>query len=54
MSYKKILLKLGKPKGFADLLIAAICISRREKLLSKDKDFLDIARISELEVEILE
>lgn len=42
----------GKPKSFADLLIAAICINRKEKLLTKDKDFLDIAEISDLEIEL--
>ena len=32
------LMKRGKPKGLADLLVAAICINRREKLITKDKD----------------
>ncbi len=28
----------GKTKELADLLVAAICINRREKLITKDKD----------------
>jgi len=47
------LLKLGKPKSFADLLIAAIRVNRQEKLVTKDEDFLDIAEISTLNVEII-
>jgi len=42
----------GKPKSFADLIIAAICINRREKLITKDDNFRDIAEVSELNVEI--
>ncbi len=48
------LCRLGKMKGFADLLMASICINRREKLLTKDVDFKDIAEASDLEVEITE
>jgi len=47
------LMDIGKPKGFADLLIASICINRGEKLLTRDEDFLDIARVSSLQVEIV-
>ena len=47
------LLKQGKPKGFADLLIAAICINRGEKLITKDDDFKDIAGVSELKIELV-
>jgi len=32
------LMKRGKTKELADLLVAAICINRREKLITKDKD----------------
>jgi len=42
----------GKMKGFADLLIAAICINRDERLITKDSDFKDVAEASDLEVEI--
>lgn len=35
---------IGKPKDLADLLIAAIAINRSEELLTKDKDFEDIAK----------
>ena len=47
------LYQIGKMKSFADLLIAAICINKREKLVTKDTDFKDIAETSDLEVEIL-
>jgi len=41
-------MEIGKPKPFSDLLIAAICINRNEELLTNDKDFNDIAQISNL------
>jgi len=44
----------GKMKGFADLLIAAICVNRNERLVTGDSDFGDIAEASDLEVEIVE
>ena len=47
------LVKLGKAKSFADLLIASICINRNEELITKDKDFLDIANVSDLKVRII-
>jgi len=50
---QKELLKKGKPKSFADLVIAAICINRGELLLTKDEDFGDIAEVSELKVKII-
>ncbi len=40
----------GKAKGFADLLIAAICINRNEELHTLDIDFEDICGISNLKV----
>jgi len=45
---------IGKPKPVADLFIAAICINRGEKLVTMDRDFLDIAEISNLDVEVIE
>ena len=33
------LVKLGKAKAFADLLIASICINRNEELITRDEDF---------------
>ena len=42
--------KIGKPKPFSDLLIAAMCINRGEELLTGDMDFKDIERVSELKV----
>jgi hypothetical protein len=47
------LYQIGKMKSFADLLIAAICINKKERLVTKDMDFKDIAETSDLEVEIL-
>ena len=47
------LYQAGKMKSFADLLLAAICINRREKLVTKDTDFQNIAETSDLNVEIL-
>ncbi len=44
---------VGKPKSFADLLIASICINRGEELITKDEDFLDIAKVSNLKVKIV-
>ncbi len=46
--------KVGKTKPFADLLIALICINRKEELITKDRDFLDIAEVSNLKVKIIE
>jgi len=46
--------KIGKPKPFSDLLIAAICINRNEELITKDTNFKDITRISKLRVKILQ
>ncbi|MFW6111291.1 MAG: DNA-binding protein [Thermoproteota archaeon] len=43
----------GKPKPFSDLLIAAICMNRNQELLTKDKDFQDIAQVSNLKVKIV-
>ncbi len=48
------LLKKGEPRGFADLLIAAICINRGEELITYDSDFLAIAEVSELKLILLE
>ncbi|MDJ0270646.1 MAG: DNA-binding protein [Aigarchaeota archaeon] len=44
------LMKIGKPKPFSDLLVAAICINRNEELLTNDKDFEDITQISNLKL----
>ncbi len=46
--------KLGIQKPIPDLLIASICINRNEELITKDKDFLDIAKVSKLKVKIIE
>ena len=47
------LIKLGKAKPFADLLIASICVNRNEELITKDEDFLDIAKVSNLKVKLV-
>ncbi len=48
------LLKKGEPRGFADLLIASICINRGEELITYDSDFLAIAEVSNLKLILLE
>ncbi|WP_456473998.1 type II toxin-antitoxin system VapC family toxin [Candidatus Pyrohabitans sp.] len=50
---QKRLRKNGKPKPFADILIASICINRNEGLFTRDEDFLDIAEVSDLKVKLL-
>lgn len=42
--------RIGKPKGFADLLISAICINSHTPLKTDDDDFKDIARVSRLQL----
>ncbi len=44
------LMPKGMMKGFADILVAAITISNNEKLLTNDKDFIDIAKVSSLKL----
>ncbi|RLI76365.1 DNA-binding protein [Archaeoglobales archaeon] len=45
--------KIGAQKPIPDLLIASICINRDEELITKDEDFLDIAKVSNLKVRII-
>ncbi|MDH5686560.1 MAG: type II toxin-antitoxin system VapC family toxin [Candidatus Bathyarchaeota archaeon] len=47
------LYRVGKMMGFADLLLASICVSRNEKLVSNDSDFKNIAEVSDLNVELI-
>ena len=47
------LLRVGIAKPFADILIASICINRDGELITKDEDFLDIAKVSNLKVSII-
>jgi len=49
---RKLMLR-GKMKGFADLLNAAIAINNNEELITNDKDFIDIAEVSELKLKII-
>ena len=49
---KKLMLE-GVMKGFVDILVAAITINNNEKLLTNDKDFIDIAKVSSLKLEII-
>ncbi len=51
---QNLLLRAGKPKTFADLLIASICINNDEELITKDKDFSEIAENSELKLRMAE
>ena len=50
---QKRLRMVGKLKCFADLLIASICINRNEELITRDEDFLDIEKVSNLKVRIV-
>jgi len=45
--------KIGAQKPLPDILIASICVNRNEELITKDEDFLDIAKISNLKVMVL-
>ncbi|ALL01410.1 hypothetical protein Pyrde_1364 [Pyrodictium delaneyi] len=45
--------RMGKPKGLADLLIAAVAINRGEELVARDRDYLDIARVSDLKLRLI-
>jgi len=45
--------KIGVQKPIPDILIASICINRKEELITKDEDFLDIAKVSSLEVKLV-
>ena len=47
------LIRLGKAKTSVNLLIASICINRNEELITKDRDFLDITKVSNLKVKIV-
>jgi hypothetical protein len=49
---KRLMMK-DKMKGFADILVAAIAIGNNEKLLTNDKDFIDIAEVSSLKLEVV-
>ena len=40
----------GLMQGFADLLIAAICINRNEELHTADQGFNEIAKVSDLKI----
>ena len=45
--------KAGMQKAVPDLLIASICINRNEELITRDEDFLDIAKVSDLKVKLI-
>jgi tRNA(fMet)-specific endonuclease VapC len=47
------LMDIGRPVNALDVLIAGIAISSRaEKLITRDRDFLEIAKISDLAVTV--
>jgi len=50
---QRFLRQIGKPKPVPGILIASICINRNEELITKDEDFLDIAKVSNLRVKIV-
>jgi len=50
---QRLLRQIGKPKPVPDIFIASICINRNEELITKDEDFLDIAKVSSLRVKII-
>ncbi len=47
---QKDLRQRGIAQGFADLVIAAICINKNEPLRSSDSDFKEIAKVSSLKL----
>jgi predicted nucleic acid-binding protein len=48
------LLRIGQPVNALDVLIAGTAVSNgAEKILSRDKDFETVAKVSDLKVEIL-
>jgi len=49
---QRALMKRGMMKGFNYLFIAAIAINNEEELITSDRDFLDIATVSKLKVQI--
>ena len=49
---QRLLRKMGKPKASSDILIASICVNRNEELITRDADFLDIAKVSNLKVKL--
>lgn len=51
---QKKLYAQGKPKAFSDLVIASISINRAEELITKDNDFRNIAKVSNLNLIVLE
>ena len=46
--------KIGLPKALSDLLIASICINRNEELITRDSYFLDIAKVSNLKIKLVD
>jgi len=47
------LLSIGKAVNVLDVLIAGIAIANgAEKIVSRDRDFLEISRVTELEIEV--
>ncbi len=51
---QRLLRKIGKPKSCSDVLVASICVNRGEELITKDEDFLDIAKVSSLKLKVIE
>jgi len=51
---QRLLRKIGRPRPSSGILIASICINRNEELITKDKDFIYIAKVSDLKVKLIE
>jgi PIN domain len=50
LELQRKLVERGKMKSSSDLIIAATCINYGETLLTADKDFEDISKVSDLKV----
>lgn len=51
LELRKKLMHMGRMKGTVDLIIAAMCINRNDRLITSDSDFQDIAVVSGLILE---
>ncbi len=46
--------KIGKPIGAIDILISAMCLNRKSKLITKDKDFNYVKNVfSDFKLELI-
>jgi len=47
---QKKLMERGRMKGAADIIIAATCINTGKSLLTADKDYEEIGKVSQLKI----